>query len=115
MAMKSSLSLQNLVGVILLPALFSCSKQAQTVSGAGEHYNADTYYVAGGFDAEVDRQGGEASTNGSGDVSTNRNRDNRVENDRRSGSAPESVIADHFATTDRVGGAGQRISAINNA
>lgn len=72
--MKSSLSLQSLVGVLLLPTLFSCSRQALNVSGADDHYNADTYYIAGGFDAEEDRQGREASINDSGDNSTNRDR-----------------------------------------
>ena len=84
--MKSSLSLLNLVALLLLPALFSCSRQALTVSGADDHYNADTYYVAGGFDSEEDRQGREASINGPGDNFTNRDRGNRAEGADRNGS-----------------------------
>ncbi|NDC73362.1 MAG: hypothetical protein EBZ62_07930, partial [Sphingobacteriia bacterium] len=84
--MKSSLSLLNLFALLLLPVLFSCSRQALTVSGADDHYNADTYYVAGGFDAEDDRQGREASIYGSGDNSTNRDRGNRAEGADRTGS-----------------------------
>ncbi|MBM3936431.1 MAG: hypothetical protein FJ343_04695, partial [Sphingomonadales bacterium] len=64
--MKSPLSLLTILWLSILPVLFSCSRQSFTVSGIDDHYNSDTYYIAGGFDAEDEERNQAAPSNGSG-------------------------------------------------